>query len=827
MNTPALDAMRKLQETGALTAALKMETTGAFAAVRELQSTLNAVKSSMGGATAALEEYRRTVAPISESIKAMNLAYAPIFEQTKAFDTLNIKGIISGLQTSASAMSAISGLNLSGIASIIDALPKYDFLSDMVTDDFSVDAAEKLYESGEITQDDINEEITEIVNKKQFSPKAEWDKIKKSKWFIAIKILIIITTFVCNPVTEYATDKALDKLGINEFWEDSGVYDLIDSIFGESEDSTVSETEAKETVDKTKTGNVSKQRREGLLAKIKDIRTFISSAPQDENTANLLSYLSDLEKDVNGKKYGLVFEEHREEIDEVLDTHTPVLTEEKDLFIDNGGQMNFLIEGDNLASLKLLEKTHKGKIDLIYIDPPYNTGNQDFIYDDKFIVSEDGFKHSKYISFLKKRLEIMCKLLSPQGFICISIDDNEQPDIRFLCDEVFGAENFISCMSRRTKSSGKTTNHISANHDYVIIYAKNIASVGIVGIPHIDEGFKFEDEYVETRGKYKLNQTLDYDSLSYSAGLDYPIELNGKIFYPGSDYNKYLKRKNGEHQRADWAWRWSKELFEFGYNNGFIVVKEKADGTARIYTKTYLNATIKRNTSGKYEVIISERKKPLSTLDFLDAEYSNDNAKKDLKQIFTNFAFDYPKPLSLLKKLMQICYSDSAIVLDCFAGSGTTGHAVMKLNAEDGGNRKFILCTNNENNICRDVTYVRIKRVIGKEGYAASLKYYKVDYIPINELMYYEYADELLLHIRELIELENGINLIGNEEIGIVLTEEELDEFIVNTDSFAKCRKLYMGHDILPTEEQEKKLQAHDIEISIIPDYYYRDLQED
>ena len=259
--------------------------------------------------------------------------------------------------------------------------------------------------------------------------------------------------------------------------------------------------------------NISKQKREDLLNKIKEIRTFISAAPQDENTGNLLSYLSELEKDVNGKKYGLVFEEHREEIDEVLDTHTPVLTENKDFFIDNGGQMNFLIEGDNLASLQLLEKTHKGKIDLIYIDPPYNTGNQDFIYDDKFVVNEDGFRHSKYVSFLKKRLEIMCKLLSPQGFICISIDDNEQPDIRFLCDEVFGAENFISCMSRRTKSSGKTTNHISANHDYVIIYAKNIAAVGIVGIPHIDEGFKFEDEYVETRGKYKLNQTLDYDSL--------------------------------------------------------------------------------------------------------------------------------------------------------------------------------------------------------------------------------------------------------------------------------------------------------------------------
>ena len=131
--------------------------------------------------------------------------------------------------------------------------------------------------------------------------------------------------------------------------------------------------------------NISKQKRDDLLAKIQEIRTYIATAEQDDNTARLLTYLSELAKDVNGKKYGLVFEEHREEIDEVLDTNTPVLTEEKDLFIDNGGQMNFLIEGNNLASLKLLEKTHKGKIDLIYIDPPYNTGNKDFVYDDRFI----------------------------------------------------------------------------------------------------------------------------------------------------------------------------------------------------------------------------------------------------------------------------------------------------------------------------------------------------------------------------------------------------------------------------------------------------------
>ena len=150
----------------------------------------------------------------------------------------------------------------------------------------------------------------------------------------------------------------------------------------------------------------------------------------------------------------------------------------------------------------------------------------------------------------------------------------------------------------------------------------------------------------------------------------------------------------------------------------------------------------------------------------------------------------------------------------------------MKLNAEDGGNRRFILCTNNENSICRDVTYERIKRVIEKEGYAASLKYYKVDYIPISDRMYYEYADELICHVRELVELENGVNFSGNAEIGIVLTEEELDEFIANTEAFAKCRKLYMGHDLLPSDEQEQVLQKNGIEISVIPDYYYKDLQE-
>lgn len=195
--------------------------------------------------------------------------------------------------------------------------------------------------------------------------------------------------------------------------------------------------------------NISKQKREDLLNKIKEIRKYISNAPQDENTGNLLSYLSEIEKDINGKKYGLVFEKHREDIDEVLDTHTPVLTEEPDLFIDNGGQMNYLIEVDNLASLKLLEKTHRGKIDIIYIDPPYNTGKKNdeqgggFIYDDAFVDENDTFIHSKWLSFMNNRLRIAKRLLKDSGIIFISIGKEEVNSLKVLCDEIFGEKNLL------------------------------------------------------------------------------------------------------------------------------------------------------------------------------------------------------------------------------------------------------------------------------------------------------------------------------------------------------------------------------------------------
>ena len=219
--------------------------------------------------------------------------------------------------------------------------------------------------------------------------------------------------------------------------------------------------------------NISKEKRERLVQKINAIKTYISSAAQDENTAQLLAYIADIEKDIKGKKYGLVFEEHREGIDELLENNLPVLTEDTDLFIDNGGQMNFLIEGDNLASLKLLEKTHKGRIDLIYIDPPYNTGNKDFVYDDSFVDSNDTFRHSKWLSFMEKRLQIARSLLSENGVIFISIDDNEQSALKMLCDSIFNENNFIAKFDWRKKTGANDAKDIAVVTESILLYGKN------------------------------------------------------------------------------------------------------------------------------------------------------------------------------------------------------------------------------------------------------------------------------------------------------------------------------------------------------------------
>ncbi|MBR4751925.1 MAG: site-specific DNA-methyltransferase [Thermoguttaceae bacterium] len=371
---------------------------------------------------------------------------------------------------------------------------------------------------------------------------------------------------------------------------------------------------------------------------------------------------------------------------------------------------NLYIEGDNLDVLKLLQESYLGKVKMIYIDPPYNTGS-DFIYRDDFSLDSDEYNeeigvydeeknrmlkntdsngrfHSDWCSMIYSRLLLARNLLTDDGIIFISIDDHEVDNLSKIASEVFGSNNFLACFPRVTKKAGKTTEAIAKNHDYVLCFCKNGAPLFFLP-SHTDDGFKYSDEYVNERGKYKLNQTLDYDSLQYSSNLDYPIEYDGEIIYPGGSYEKYLERKKGKHARADWAWRWSRELFDFGLANGFIVVKKYED-YSRIYTKTYQHCRIEKSGDA-FDIVYMNRTRAVSTLEFLENEYSNDNSKKNLLQLFKTSIFDYSKPTSLLKTLTMFATNKNDIILDFFSGSATMAQAVFQANTKDKSNRSFIM----------------------------------------------------------------------------------------------------------------------------------------
>ena len=565
--------------------------------------------------------------------------------------------------------------------------------------------------------------------------------------------------------------------------------------------------------------NLSKKRRDEMI-------TFLETLKKQHCDDDSLIAINRIEKELISKKYGLVWEEHQEEIDKKMKTHIPVFSEVPEYELignENDTNFNFLLEGDNLLSLKLLEKTHRNRVDLIYIDPPYNTGNRDFIYNDEFVGRDDSFRHSTWLSFISERLRIAHKLLSQNGLIFVSIDDNEQAQLKLLMDELFSENNFIICMPRITKKSGKTTSAYAKNHDYILVYTKKNQDIFIME-DHIDEAFKYEDEYVKERGKYKLNQTLDYDSLSYSASLDYPLEIEGEIFYPGNNKELWEERQKGNHRRADWAWRWSKKLSQFGYDNGFVVIKRKKDGSARIYTKTYLNAKIGKDSNGNFIIQYNKRVKATSSIKYIDNKYSNDNAKKDLSIFGLEDKFDYSKPVELIKDLIKAYYKNDAIILDFFAGSGTTAQAVLELNEEDGGSRRFILCTNNENNICQEVTYQRIKSILTglmlsgceyKKRIKGNLKYYRTDFIDKESD---ELVNELLDHIVEMVQLEHGVS-IDNSQYIIIMDDDEMDDFEKKFHSYKNLIAVFLNQDVLLSASQERLLR--NIDTFIIPEYYF------
>lgn len=407
------------------------------------------------------------------------------------------------------------------------------------------------------------------------------------------------------------------------------------------------------------------------------------------------------------KRYGLVWEEREEDVEERLREELPVLVEDKELALTDGGKdapNHILIEGDNLEALTTLSYTHEGKVDVIYIDPPYNTGNKDFVYNDSFVDSEDSYRHSKWLSFMSKRLRIAKRLLSDRGVIFISIDDNEQANLKLLCDEVFGTRNFIAqVIWERAFAPKNDAKHFSDSHDYILTYARSIDTFSIGLLPRTEEAnARYKNPDNDPKGPWTAdNMTVK----TYSASYDYPITTpNGKIMTP----------PNGR------CWFTSKERMQKLIDEGRVWFGENGGNMPRL--KRYLSD-------------VQQGMTPITIWKHIEVGH-NQEGRQELKDIFNGKGnFDGPKPLRLIKRVLKIANThENAVVLDFFAGSGTTLHAVMQLNKEDGGKRQCILVTNNENNICREVTYERNRRVI--EGYTTP-KGVQVEGLRENNLRYY------------------------------------------------------------------------------------------
>ena len=541
--------------------------------------------------------------------------------------------------------------------------------------------------------------------------------------------------------------------------------------------------------------NLSQIKRQRMMA-------FLSQMKEEHKDDDaMLIALGEIESELNAKKYGLVWEEHEEAVDVMMRTHIPVFSEvaDKEIVSVPGGACNFLLEGDNLHSLKLLEKTHKGKIDVIYIDPPYNTGNRDFVYDDIFVDKVDSFAHSKWLSFMEKRLFIAKQLLKETGAIFISIGDSELANLKLLCDEIFGDSNFLSIITRPTGThTGVVNRALVGESDYLLVYCRNIEICTLDGLPLSEKDKRIYDMEDET-GRFLIRPLR-------RTGGENRREDRPNMYFPitAPDGTEVLPiGPTGYESR----WICNPEGYRYFESVGRISWK-KVNGTWQVYQKFYLQ----------------DKRKAVPNL-WNDIE-GNKKATKDLQAVLMDneIKFDYPKPTQLIKKIIRMWPNEDAIILDFFAGSGTTGQAVLELNQEDNGHRKFILCTNNESNICTRITYPRVSTVITglrgdgsrySEGISSNLKYYRTDFVAKDE----EYlSDALLEHIAEMIQLEHGVKLDGLNYI-MVLDDNEADALTAHWSDYPNAKALYVSKNVLFTTEQNDLLK--NVEIHIIPDYYF------
>lgn len=487
----------------------------------------------------------------------------------------------------------------------------------------------------------------------------------------------------------------------------------------------------------------------------------------------LIAHINELERQLKSNKYGLYWDKsiETEEVVNQCKTNIPVLKRKKELCITTDSQedINILIEGDNFHALSTLNMLfgNEGIVDLVYIDPPYNTGKDEFKYNDRYVDEEDGFRNSKWLSFITCRLELSRKLLNETGIIIVNIDEHEDAQLQLVLGQIFGDCNSLGEIIWNKMNPKGDAHGISTMHEKIYCYAKNrekfLQLDGIctrkktnaetiikkanslfqkMGIKAIPEDVKDAIKPFDYNEEVKKDFYVQYD-LSL-INKEFQNWLKNQRFSSGEKAYKYIDENGRVYRGVSMAWPNKKKA----PSDYFIPLIHPVTGKpCPIPARGWRNppSTMEKLLENNMIVFGMDEKKQPERKYFLEENmmentpsiYENaDSADEMLENI--GVSFEYAKPISEAKYVINNIHPDPHIILDFFSGSGTTGQAVLELNKEDGGHRKFILCTNNEGNICTDVTYPRLKTVItGKrqdgshysDGIPSNLMYYKTDFI--------------------------------------------------------------------------------------------------
>ena len=639
--------------------------------------------------------------------------------------------------------------------------------------------------------------------------------------------------------------------------------------------------------------NITKQKRDEMLA-------FLEQLKADHNDDASIRAFNEIQNHLTEKKFGLVFEEHTESVDEKLTTDIPVfcVDETRRICKDESKPWNFIIEGDNLQALYLLEKTHRGKVDCIYIDPPYNTGAKDWKYNNDYVDGQDVYRHSKWLSMMKTRLLIAKRLLNPiDSALIVTIDEKEYLHLGCLLEELFPENEIQMVTSIINRHGSNRKNHFTRCEEYIFYVFIGEAKVNSIGKSMIKEDLeKNSDTSVVWKSlcRTAANNGLREDR----PNLFYPIifeTTSGKFLRVGNSLPIDMPREDyklNDGETAVWPlakngtelrWALQQETFLNRVKNGFVKFG-KWDGT-KCSCSYITSGLVEKCATGEIKIVgydengtaILENttKKNVSAFTLWN-QSSHDAGSYGttlINNILCSRRFSFPKSLYAVKDAVSFVVENNpnAIVVDFFAGSGTTGHAVCLLNAEDGGNRKYIMVTNNEISveeekrltkegyhkgddewealgIAKYVTWPRTACSIEgvdvngnqlkgdylvydaegnpipmSQGFVANVKYFKCDWTP-RKPEDYLLSNALCLHIKEMIELQNHIEVENRKNV-LVLNKSDFNKYIMDAGVYANIESVWVNQNIPFNSDEMKLLKAKGFKY-IPREYFGQELRE-